>query len=355
MNKGVVSVIIPIYNVEKYLKKCIESVITQSYSNLEIILVNDGTKDASGIICESYYKSDNRIRYITKLNGGLSSARNAGLEIATGEFILFVDSDDFIEKDLVKDCVFNIIKNESDLVIFNFSRIFESSYVSKGEELFLSNKTYDLHDIGIDNYVIKNFLNYDHGVEAWNRFYRRSLIVNNGIYFVDNNKIFAEDLLFNLCYLVHVDKLTTLKKSYYNYLIRNSSIMTLPKEKLISKFFNLFKYLQTHLEGKNNQKLNKVLPLTFFVWMFYAFKTSLQNGFEKKQVLEELKIISSDNLFKVWTKDLLRHETIIRFLFFNPNKVLYISFLYIMALCFLIRMDILVIAMISFVFKSKKI
>ena len=93
------SVIVPVYNVEAYLPRCVDSILAQSYSNLEVILVDDGAKDASGAICDAYAAKDPRVKVIHKENGGLSSARNAGLDIALGEYIAFVDSDDWIEPD----------------------------------------------------------------------------------------------------------------------------------------------------------------------------------------------------------------------------------------------------------------
>lgn len=112
---SLISVIIPIYNVEKYLKRCVDSVLNQTYNNLEIVLVDDGSPDNSGKICDDYAKSDSRIKVVHKKNGGLSSARNAGLDIATGEYVSFIDSDDWVEKDLYK--VLTDIANENDVDI----------------------------------------------------------------------------------------------------------------------------------------------------------------------------------------------------------------------------------------------
>ena len=97
-----ITVIIPVYNVEKYLKECLESIINQTYKNLEIILIDDGSTDASGEICDEYSKRDNRIRVVHKANGGLSSARNLGLDIANGEYVTFIDSDDYIDLEFMK-------------------------------------------------------------------------------------------------------------------------------------------------------------------------------------------------------------------------------------------------------------
>ena len=102
---NLISVIVPVYNVEDYLERCINSIINQTYTNLEIILVNDGSTDSSGIICDQYSQIDSRIRVIHKKNGGLSDARNVGLDVATGEFISFIDSDDWISLTMFSEMV----------------------------------------------------------------------------------------------------------------------------------------------------------------------------------------------------------------------------------------------------------
>ncbi|NSE80320.1 glycosyltransferase family 2 protein [Coprococcus comes] len=120
-----VSIIIPVYNVEKYLEKCIKSVLNQTYQNLEIILVDDGSKDKSAIICDEYMVKDNRITVIHKQNGGLSSARNAGIEVATGEAVFFLDSDDYISKECIEKLVKLMKKNSADISIIQMKYISE--------------------------------------------------------------------------------------------------------------------------------------------------------------------------------------------------------------------------------------
>ena len=115
-----ISVIIPIYNVEKYLEKCIDSVLAQTYRNIEIILVDDGSTDKCADICDSYLKKDSRVKVIHKVNGGLSSARNAGLDIAEGDFISFVDSDDFIEKEMLEKLYEALMEADADMAVCNF-------------------------------------------------------------------------------------------------------------------------------------------------------------------------------------------------------------------------------------------
>lgn len=115
VKKPLISVIVPVYNVEKYINRCINSIVNQTYSNIEILLVDDGSPDCCGKICDDYAKSDNRITVIHKQNGGLASARNVGVQAAKGDYICFVDSDDWIENDTFEYCV-NLIRTEKDIV-----------------------------------------------------------------------------------------------------------------------------------------------------------------------------------------------------------------------------------------------
>ena len=117
-----VSIILPIYNVEKYLEKCVNSVINQTYQNIEVILVDDGSKDSSGRICDKLVESDNRIKVIHKKNGGLASARNAGYEAATGEYIMYIDSDVVIKNGIAEKCVSAMEKNDQMLLYLDMRK-----------------------------------------------------------------------------------------------------------------------------------------------------------------------------------------------------------------------------------------
>jgi len=122
-----VSIIIPVYNVEKYLSRCVESVFAQTYTNLEIILVDDGTKDNSGVLCDKYGERDERVKVIHKKNGGLSSARNAGIEIATGDAIFFLDSDDYLSEECIDICVKMLINNNASISIIQMMHVAEGT------------------------------------------------------------------------------------------------------------------------------------------------------------------------------------------------------------------------------------
>lgn len=123
--KPLISIIVPIYNVENYLQECIESLLIQTYRNLEILLIDDGSTDLSGNICDEYANRDSRISIVHKENGGLSDARNAGLKAASGEYYMFIDSDDYISQNLVEKMYLSVIQNNCDIAICNMIRVFE--------------------------------------------------------------------------------------------------------------------------------------------------------------------------------------------------------------------------------------
>lgn len=169
-----ISVIVPIYNVEKYLLKCIESIISQTYTNLEIILVNDGSPDNSRIICDEYSKKDHRIKVINKENGGLSDARNVGLDIATGDFISFIDSDDYIHEGYYETLIDLIIKFDADIAQCEFLKVYDKA--TYNFDIEISSVEPKITVLSNED-ALKNLYNehYVNTVVVWNKLYKRKL------------------------------------------------------------------------------------------------------------------------------------------------------------------------------------
>ena len=165
MKQELVSVVVPIYNVELYMKKCIQTIINQSYNNLEIILVDDGSTDNSGNIADEYAQKDLRVKVIHKLNGGLSDARNAGMKKATGKYICFIDSDDFIEKDMIEKMVNRITDLQVDVLIAGFYVDFEDE---KGKLVDRKIKQFNTEGCYLDKNEINRELLGMFGY-AWNK------------------------------------------------------------------------------------------------------------------------------------------------------------------------------------------
>ncbi len=241
-----ISIIVPIYKVERYLKRCVDSILNQTFTDFELILVDDGSPDNCGRICDEYAEKDNRIYVIHKENGGLSDARNAGLDYATGQYIIFVDSDDFVEPDLLEKAYNTIIKGY-DIVSFGLNIIDEDENVSA---LTHSDAGKEFKFEKQDDYlafILRIFMNWRVGWEAWSRIYRRDIIEKYGLRFEDNSRIFAEDMYFNLCYIVHTKTMYAMKDCLYNYLRRNDSIMGNDiKKSNLNRFNELAKAVLVH-------------------------------------------------------------------------------------------------------------
>ncbi|TCD46266.1 glycosyltransferase family 2 protein [Streptococcus sp. X16XC17] len=163
-----VSIIVPVYRVEKYLKKCIDSILEQTYENLEIILVNDGSPDRCGQICDNYATLDSRIKVINKENGGLSDARNKGVEVATGDYISFVDSDDYIDKNYIRTMVDALLRTNVELICVTHEKFFhEDDSMVKVPEIECELMT---------AYEALNGKNSRHFITAWGKLVKRSIV-----------------------------------------------------------------------------------------------------------------------------------------------------------------------------------
>lgn len=224
------SVIIPIYNVSKYLDKCINSVLKQTYQDYEIILVDDGSTDLSGEICDVYAKKDQRIKVIHKKNGGLSDARNAGMGIACGDYYYFLDGDDYISERLLQITMNTIEEQQADMVVMNYTKLDEKGKIL--ETVHFNNSSHNIEHVKQKyEYYIQTLLQYYQGWEAWNRVFKGSIIREHHILFTDNSRIFAEDLLFLMMYLQFAKKIVCTEEVLYYYLIRDNSIMSEKKKR----------------------------------------------------------------------------------------------------------------------------
>ncbi len=219
-----VSVIVPIYNVEKYLEKCLTTLQNQTFSDIEIFCVNDGTKDNSQDIVDRFAAKDSRFIPLIKENGGLSDARNFALPHVTGDYIAFVDSDDFVEEDMIKALYERAIKDDLDLVICDFYQY----YVETGDRECLGNrfsedKVYRLEETPELLCYVNNC--------AWNKLYRASLFKDTGIRF--EKGLLYEDLPNTTRMLYLADKIGFVNKPLYNYLSdRPNNIMTTSDERV---------------------------------------------------------------------------------------------------------------------------
>lgn len=218
MMDDLISVIIPIYKVEQFLPRCLDSVLAQTYQNLEIILIDDGSTDNCGKICDDYAEKDKRITVIHKENGGLSSARNAGLDIATGEYITFIDSDDFINHKMIERLADTMTECCADVVICNHKKVFEKDCVDESEDIAASKPNiYGYYDV-ISLYDLKSVVP---AISACGKLYKKKCFSNIRY---PLNRLF-EDLATTYKIMFASEKIAYIDEQLYYYLQRNGSIM----------------------------------------------------------------------------------------------------------------------------------
>ena len=241
MEKDLISVIVPVYKVEKYLEKCIESVLKQTYTNLQIILVDDGSPDNCGKICDEYAKKDSRIEVIHKINGGLSDARNVGINRANGRYIGFVDSDDYIKEDMYEKLI-NLIKEyDADISICNLYDVID------GKE-YVRNKDNGIHEYSrID--ILKEIL-LDKNIQsyAWNKLYKKELF--DEIKYPIRKKY--EDIGTTFYLFEKCNKIVVTSEPEYYYLKRADSLVNNVTESTILDYTEII--IQRYLYIKQNIK-----------------------------------------------------------------------------------------------------
>lgn len=295
-----ISVIIPIYNVEKYLERCLNSVIEQTYKNLEIILVDDGSPDGCAQICDIYKKKDERILVIHQKNKGLSGARNAGLDIATGKFVCFIDSDDYIDKNMIEILYKNLKHTNSDISICGFEQIDEDEKINKKEKQNNNIKILNKRE------GLKELIYHKYGLDivTWNKLYKISLFDKikfpQGKIYEDFATIpFLIDQSSNIC--------VTDEKLYY-YVQRKGSINN--NLKFNSHIFDLIENtskMENFIEEKYGEIYKYVIPgILFFniiaINQLIEFNKDNENSDYITLIVEKIKkykksIIFSDGLF----------------------------------------------------------
>lgn len=293
----VISVIIPCYNVAPFVDVCLNSILTQKYSDIEIICVNDGSTDGTLAVLQKYKSKDSRITVISQVNGGLSSARNTGMEHASGEWIMFVDADDWLEPD----CIEDMLKNTADdLLCFSYNRVFEQSV--KPRKLNLNGR-YSAEFIqrrlvGLVGDELSDPTQADSLVTAWGKLYKNKIIKVHRIQFIDTRLIGTEDALFNIEYLNLVKSVFVLDKPLYNYRKSDSSSLTLThKADLLLRWKNLYSRIAKITQTKDpifqNALQNRICLGVIGLGLNETFA---DNSFSAKRV--RLRNILSEEMYK---------------------------------------------------------
>jgi len=268
---NLVSIIVPVYNSESYLRRCILSIINQTYYNLDIILINDGSSDSSLNICKEFSEKDKRITVISTKNKGASHARNIGLSSSKGQFVAFVDSDDYLEQNSIEQCVFLMQNNNDiDIVSFNWNTCYDDGRIIKtkvfDQETQIINKTELINAISLNDFA------YGGGF-VWNKFFRRSLIDKSNYYF-DESLIFYEDKLWTIGIANNSNKVLGTNFVGYNYCIHDSSLShsSNSSTKCVQVLKSLIKIEQTLISlGFSDSKILKFYEnnKVYMLWQCY--------------------------------------------------------------------------------------
>lgn len=282
------SVVVPVYNAEKYLIECINSLINQTYKNLEFIFINDGSTDSTSIILDEYKKIDNRIKVYNQNNQGPSIARNVGIELATGQYITFIDADDFIDS-LMYENMLNYLKTDIDCVICNMN-IFQNNQVAYVKNFHDSREgVFNASDI------LKILIISDKENSLNNKIYNLSTIKEYSLK-LDENQYYGEDLLFNLNYFSKIKYFHYIDKNYYFYRKGHSSLTTvINKDLLQDNIYHTFKIRKKYaLEYGFNSDLviNKLILDTTYLLLNGLSKDNPKKYFTK--VKDAWDILNSD-------------------------------------------------------------
>lgn len=272
--KPLISIIVPVYNVEAYLAKCVDSILAQTYTNLEIILVNDGSSDGCGRICDEYAKQDKRIKVIHKKNGGLSDARNVAIDVTTGEFITFIDSDDYVTDDYIMTLYSLIEKYECKVSIALYNTFVEGSKPKVVNRVYREDCQTNIKAIEEMFYQEK----YD--TASWAKLYHSSLFAT-GIRYPKG--IVYEDLATTYLLIFQSDKVAFCNRRIYNYLLRRDSIEGSSfSSKKMDSALKVCELMESHLDI-----LGKVMQAYQCRMMSFFFHLLLKmpDGYEQRNML----------------------------------------------------------------------
>lgn len=324
-----ISVIVPVYGVEKYLNKCVESIVNQTYQNIEIILIDDGSPDKCPQICDEWAQKDNRIIVIHKSNSGVSESRNMGLERASGDYIGFIDSDDYIDPEMYEKLINAIQKNDSDIALCGIYKEDEN-----GSKQYICEE--NLKNVNVDdlfkyyilnNFYIKNDVFYTDNVmaSACRCLYKKNVI--NKTQFVQNG--LCEDFIFNIEILTPETKFAIVDEYLYCYFQRSDSVLHVFNEQKLKK---QIRYVHDMLNANIKIKIEKEL---INAWKFLQYRNILLNIsrcddtkiLKKYKELNELKLNTKVNYKEYQKLTTSKVNKIVNYLV-HKNKIKILKFLF---------------------------
>lgn len=274
-NKGVsqkmnfnplISIIVPVYNVAPYLERCINSIMNQTYKNLEIIMVDDGSTDGSSEMCDIFQKQDKRINVIHKVNGGLVSARKTGIIEAKGEYAAYVDSDDWIEREMYQQLVTQMVQNNADIVTSGLYRNYSNDMIEEFDNIHEG--VYDVERIKDEILPILMYTGkfYEAGINIhiYNKLFKRELLLRHQLRVDDSIRV-GEDAALVYPYILDVNKIVIVHKCFYHYCIRQNSIMANGYQDELKGYKDIYRIIIAQMKKYIECKENLVMQLNYFM------------------------------------------------------------------------------------------
>lgn len=291
MNNPKISVIIPCWGVEKYLNRCVESIVNQTLKDIEIILVDDESPDRVPQMCDEWARKDSRIKVIHKKNGGLGFARNSGLEIATGEYVAFIDSDDFLDAEAYETVYNEAILNNLDICYYQRRRVDKNDRrieISTQTKIntYIGRKEVDLYMLNLVGHKPSDEIQRTESFSVCMGIFRRSIIKSNCCKFISEKIVASEDIIFHLDLLPHVNRIKILPNVFYNYFINDASITQNYNDAKRDRMKRLLDVIRSKLEKTNIEE--DYLP-HYFTQVIRIYRTILK--FESRSDLPILKKI----------------------------------------------------------------
>lgn len=296
-----VSVVVPIYNVEPYLERCIQSLLNQSLKDIEIILVDDGSPDRSPKMCDEYAQKDSRIKVIHKRNAGLGYARNSGLEIATGEYVAFIDSDDYIAPNMYEKLYNTAKKNNNDILFCGFKKEFKPNafLLIKECETYIDYKGKEQINQLILDFIAAppHYKNeYIHDMSVWHSIYKRKIISDNNIKFLSERDYASEDIPFQIEILSHCYNVGFIPDIFYTYCYNQGSLTKSFNITKFEKIKNLYYLLSEKSRPYDNQTFRTKRLFIGYVRAMIRLIVSL--NIDKNIKLNYIQVILADKIWK---------------------------------------------------------
>lgn len=319
-----VSIIIPAYNVGNYIGECLKSISAQSYTNIQVIVIDDGSTDNTWQNIEDAMTQDIRIQGFHRENSGVSATRNFGIQQAKGEYIYFVDGDDYIAPDAVDTLVSTLESNNVDWVNCQYNRVDddgnhleEYSFKLGHFETFTEEDRFEL--------ILNPLIDYRFGYEVWDKLYKASIIRDKKISFAEDCRI-GEDLAFNICYAFYAKGISSIEERPYYYRVRNNSAMgtVTDIDKNLKEHLAFVKGIHPYFEDAfKGQKSNK------FYQLFFKLMAHASQGYTAKETAEAAKKLD-DGFYKKWLAESLEHKAeFADFISYDNAKLYYRYGLYI--------------------------